>query len=383
MGRRVDAGAGELHAGQLPGLDRPVPAQPRRRPARPGAAALPADRRSTPPTRLRRAGHPGRGGRDRRVRRERRDLRRGADRDRPPRHGERADHPERVPAQAAGATCCRPPPQAGVGIIARVPLASGLLCGRYTTDTTFAADDHRTYNRHGEAFDVGETFSGVDYATGVEAAAGVRRAGRRRHRGARRRRPRSPGSSSSRASPRSSPAPARSSRPAPTRPPASCRRWPRSSWPPSATSTTARSGSRCTTAGSTLGSERRDRHARPPLRSGSGPAGGAPVLRHRAGAAAWSPADGLRRAGRLRRPVPELLGRPGRGPGAAPRRARRVHRRGPGGGGRLLRSRGGLGAEVLHEPRLWPEYHPSYYGAFVRDPDGNNVEAVCHTAGGA
>jgi catechol 2,3-dioxygenase-like lactoylglutathione lyase family enzyme len=40
----------------------------------------------------------------------------------------------------------------------------------------------------------------------------------------------------------------------------------------------------------------------------------------------------------------------------------------------------GLGAEVLHEPRLWPEYHEHYYGAFVRDPDGNNVEAVCHTA---
>ena len=37
------------------------------------------------------------------------------------------------------------------------------------------------------------------------------------------------------------------------------------------------------------------------------------------------------------------------------------------------------GAEVLHAPRLWPEYHPDYYGAFVRDPDGNNVEAVCHT----
>lgn len=36
------------------------------------------------------------------------------------------------------------------------------------------------------------------------------------------------------------------------------------------------------------------------------------------------------------------------------------------------------GAEVLHEARVWPEYHPSYYGAFVRDPDGNNVEAVCH-----
>ena len=37
------------------------------------------------------------------------------------------------------------------------------------------------------------------------------------------------------------------------------------------------------------------------------------------------------------------------------------------------------GGEVLHEPRVWPEYHESYYGAFVRDPDGNNVEAVCHT----
>ena len=37
------------------------------------------------------------------------------------------------------------------------------------------------------------------------------------------------------------------------------------------------------------------------------------------------------------------------------------------------------GAEVLHEPRFWPEYHDAYYGAFVRDPDGNNVEAVCHT----
>jgi len=39
------------------------------------------------------------------------------------------------------------------------------------------------------------------------------------------------------------------------------------------------------------------------------------------------------------------------------------------------------GAEVLHEPRLWPEYHESYFGAFVRDPDGNNVEAVCHVSG--
>jgi aryl-alcohol dehydrogenase-like predicted oxidoreductase len=59
---------------------------------------------------------------------------------------------------------------AGVGIIARVPLASGLLTGKYTRDTVFAADDHRTYNRHGEAFDQGETFSGVDYETGLDAA---------------------------------------------------------------------------------------------------------------------------------------------------------------------------------------------------------------------
>ena len=61
--------------------------------------------------------------------------------------------------------------EAGVGIIARVPLASGLLSGKYTAETVFAADDHRTYNRHGEAFDQGETFSGIDFATGVEAAA--------------------------------------------------------------------------------------------------------------------------------------------------------------------------------------------------------------------
>jgi aryl-alcohol dehydrogenase-like predicted oxidoreductase len=60
--------------------------------------------------------------------------------------------------------------RAGVGIIARVPLASGLLSGMYTAETTFAENDHRTYNRHGEAFDQGETFSGVDFEQGVRAA---------------------------------------------------------------------------------------------------------------------------------------------------------------------------------------------------------------------
>ncbi len=59
---------------------------------------------------------------------------------------------------------------AGVGILARVPLASGLLSGKYDESTEFGTDDHRTYNRSGEAFDRGETFSGVDYERGVETA---------------------------------------------------------------------------------------------------------------------------------------------------------------------------------------------------------------------
>jgi aryl-alcohol dehydrogenase-like predicted oxidoreductase len=59
--------------------------------------------------------------------------------------------------------------EAGVGIIARVPLASGLLSGRYDESTTFAPDDHRTFNRHGESFDVGETFSGVPFDVGLAA----------------------------------------------------------------------------------------------------------------------------------------------------------------------------------------------------------------------
>lgn len=56
-----------------------------------------------------------------------------------------------------------------VGILARVPLASGLLTGRITKETPFAADDHRLFNRHGERFDVGETFSGVDFDTALRA----------------------------------------------------------------------------------------------------------------------------------------------------------------------------------------------------------------------
>ena len=59
----------------------------------------------------------------------------------------------------------------GVGIIVRVPLASGLLTGKFTKDSVFHAQDHRFFNRKGEAFDKGETFSGVDYSLGLEAVA--------------------------------------------------------------------------------------------------------------------------------------------------------------------------------------------------------------------
>ncbi|WP_454849009.1 aldo/keto reductase [Rhizobium binxianense] len=62
-----------------------------------------------------------------------------------------------------------------VAIIARVPLASGLLSGKITRDTRFASDDHRNFNRHGEAFDVGETFAGVPFEVGLQAVEEVRK----------------------------------------------------------------------------------------------------------------------------------------------------------------------------------------------------------------
>lgn len=62
----------------------------------------------------------------------------------------------------------------GVGILARVPLASGLLTGKLTSQSQFEADDHRAFNRHGEQFDRGETFSGVDYDTGLQAVEELR-----------------------------------------------------------------------------------------------------------------------------------------------------------------------------------------------------------------
>ncbi len=62
----------------------------------------------------------------------------------------------------------------GVGILARVPLASGMLTGKLSRDSQFAEDDHRNFNRHGEAFDVGETFSGVDYDVALDAVDEIR-----------------------------------------------------------------------------------------------------------------------------------------------------------------------------------------------------------------
>ncbi|KQX54337.1 MULTISPECIES: aldo/keto reductase [unclassified Ensifer] len=61
-----------------------------------------------------------------------------------------------------------------VGVIVRVPLASGLLSGKISKDTAFAADDHRNFNRHGEAFDVGETFAGVPFEAALEAVEQLR-----------------------------------------------------------------------------------------------------------------------------------------------------------------------------------------------------------------
>ena len=83
-------------------------------------------------------------------------------------------------------------------------------------------------------------------------------------------------------------------------------------------------------------------------------------LRHPADADVldWPPADRRRASARRTSPSPRPTGRRS---------------------GRSSSRRRNAGAEMLHEPRLWPEYHPNYYGAFVRDPDGNNVEAVCHT----
>ena len=134
----------------------------------------------------------------------------------------------------------------GVAVIVRVPLASGLLSGRYTTETTFAADDHRTFNRQGEAFDVGETFAGVPFEAGVEAAATLARAVRK---ACPCRRPRCGGSSRTMRSRPSFPAPAQLSRRGRTPSPGTAPRSRAPSAPPSPRCTRSRSRRTSVTAG--------------------------------------------------------------------------------------------------------------------------------------
>jgi aryl-alcohol dehydrogenase-like predicted oxidoreductase len=116
-------------------------------------APLPAHGRLLPPRSLRRARPPGGGRQDPLLRRQ---------------CGACGGGPRRSSTPASKP--CRSSLAKRVGILARVPLASGLLTGKLTADSQFAADDHRQFNRHGESFDVGETFSGVNYEAALEAA---------------------------------------------------------------------------------------------------------------------------------------------------------------------------------------------------------------------
>ena len=123
----------------------------------------------------------GRGGEDRRLRRLGGDGRRGAD-------GARstpACSPSRSSSTSSGASrwrsCCRRRRRPASASWPACPLASGLLTGKYDESTTFPADDHRNFNRHGEAFDVGETFAGVAVRGRRRRRPGGRRDRRRRH----------------------------------------------------------------------------------------------------------------------------------------------------------------------------------------------------------
>jgi aryl-alcohol dehydrogenase-like predicted oxidoreductase len=116
---------------------------------------------------LRHARRPREGRQNAPLRRERGKSRGGVESHRIPRRAIGADHLQYFPPTACGVVLPGGAAQR-VGILARVPLASGLLSGKLTRTSTFARDDHRSFNRHGEAFDRGETFSGVDYETGLE-----------------------------------------------------------------------------------------------------------------------------------------------------------------------------------------------------------------------
>ena len=184
---------------------------------------------------------------DRRLRRLGGDRRRGADRAAAPGRADHPGHPQHLPAQAAGGAAAGRAARAGVGVLARVPLASGLLTGKYDESTTFPADDHRNFNRNGEAFDVGETFAGVPVR-------GRRRRGPRGRRDRRRRRAdrglrAALGDRPARRHHRHPRRPQRRRRCAATSPPPRCRRCPTPSSPTSSGCTTSASARTCTTAG--------------------------------------------------------------------------------------------------------------------------------------
>ena len=151
------AEGGALHAGELPRLDGQVPGRPGHRPARPGPVALPADPRLLLGRRIRRARHAGRRGADRGVRGERGNLRPGAGCDHAPGRGQRADHPERVPAQAARSGA------ADRGCGRSRHHRPGAARVRTAFRPVYQGDHLRRrrppqYNARGEAFDVVETF---------------------------------------------------------------------------------------------------------------------------------------------------------------------------------------------------------------------------------
>jgi aryl-alcohol dehydrogenase-like predicted oxidoreductase len=146
-------------------LDRAQPEEPRGRHARSGTTPLPADRPLLPSRSVRASRQAGGTGQDPQLRRERRACRGGPEGDRVSGRRFGADHLQRVPAAPGG-----PVLRTRQG----VPLASGLLSGKFRKDTTFEATDHRQFNRHGEAFDVGETFSGVPYEVGLAAVEKIR-----------------------------------------------------------------------------------------------------------------------------------------------------------------------------------------------------------------
>ena len=130
----------------------------------------------------------------------------------------------------------------------------------------------------------------------------------------------------------------------------------------------------------TLGASR-SRDARPPQHPMCRHRGRCGVLRRRARSARRPPPDGLRHRHRLRRRVPRLLARPTRArPTRPPAHPPHIAFSAPDRAAVDAFHAAALaaGAEELHAPKVWPEYHEHYYGAFVRDPDGNNVEAVCH-----